>query len=189
MMGLAEGIVSWLRTKAEEASAGGVVFALRGDVESAVVGALCKRAFGDNVRGIIMPNGPGAEGERGAVLAAQELGIGRITTRLDRLVGTLLEYLPPGPDVAVRNLRCRAEGIVLLYHADKLDYLAASTTTADGPTSESPEPLLEAGRMVRPIIGIPRDLLAEIAVELGVPKSMLDKYIGTAIPERAGQAG
>lgn len=189
MKDLVEGITSWLRAKAGETSAGGAVFGLRGDIESAVVGALCKRAFGDNLRGIAITNGPGVEGENDAALVARELGVGRIMTRLDRLVGTLLEYLPPASDLAVRNLRRRAEEMVLLYHADKMDYLAAAATTADRDVPGAVAGLFDTGRMVRPIIGIPRDLLAGMAADLGVPKVILDKCAAAVGPERLGQAG
>lgn len=63
MTGLLEDSVAWLRARAAEAAASGAVFGLRGDIESAAVGALCKKAFGERVRGIIMANGPGTDGE------------------------------------------------------------------------------------------------------------------------------
>ncbi|MDW7675928.1 MAG: NAD(+) synthase, partial [Bacillota bacterium] len=51
----AEFIVNWLRDKVSAANAKGLVIGLSGGIDSSVVAALSKRAFPDNVVGVIMP--------------------------------------------------------------------------------------------------------------------------------------
>ncbi|MCK5547790.1 MAG: NAD(+) synthetase, partial [Thermoplasmata archaeon] len=50
-----ERIVAWLRKKIGEAGAKGAIVGLSGGVDSSVVAALAKRAFGDDMLGIMMP--------------------------------------------------------------------------------------------------------------------------------------
>lgn len=50
-----QSIVKWLKEKVEEANAKGLVLGISGGVDSAVVGALVKKAFKDNSAGLILP--------------------------------------------------------------------------------------------------------------------------------------
>lgn len=51
----AQSIVKWLRERVESAGANGLVVGISGGVDSAVVGALIKKAFGDQAKGLILP--------------------------------------------------------------------------------------------------------------------------------------
>ena len=50
-----DALVSWIRAKTLEAGAKGVVYGLSGGVDSALVGALCQRAFPDTSLALILP--------------------------------------------------------------------------------------------------------------------------------------
>ena len=66
---LAEKIVTWMKERAQQANAKGVVFGLSGGIDSAVVAYLAKRAFGDNILGIIMPAHSNPQDENDALLS------------------------------------------------------------------------------------------------------------------------
>lgn len=51
----AQSIVKWLKERVESAGANGLVVGLSGGVDSAVVGALIKKAYGDRAKGLILP--------------------------------------------------------------------------------------------------------------------------------------
>jgi NAD+ synthase len=52
---LANEIQEWMQEKVEARNADGVVVGLSGGIDSSVVGALTKKAFGDNVLGVMLP--------------------------------------------------------------------------------------------------------------------------------------
>ena len=52
---LSNRIVEWIKNIVSDSGADGIVLGLSGGVDSAVVGALCKRAVGEKLLALIMP--------------------------------------------------------------------------------------------------------------------------------------
>jgi len=129
-----EQTVQWLRRQVEQAGARGVVFGLSGGVDSAVTGALCRRAFGRDCLALIMPcDSPPADAEDAALVAAT-FDIPVKTVDLTPIFETLVRVLGPAGDtdpgrqaMARANLKPRLRMITLYYHANLLGYLVVGT--------------------------------------------------------------
>lgn len=72
---IVQDMVSWLRDKRDKTGLKGAVFGLSGGIDSAVVAALAKLAYGNDHLGIIMPIHSLDEDELDARLVADKLGI------------------------------------------------------------------------------------------------------------------
>ena len=88
---LCNSIVSWLQEYAQQAGADGAVFGMSGGVDSAVVSVLCKKAFKENVLGLIMPCYSDEEDEKDARLVADKFNIKYHTVVLDRIYDEFLK--------------------------------------------------------------------------------------------------
>ncbi|HBI26840.1 MAG TPA: NAD(+) synthetase, partial [Peptococcaceae bacterium] len=53
--GKAKSLIQWIRDRVSEARVQGVVYGLSGGLDSALVGALCQRAFPEDSLAVIMP--------------------------------------------------------------------------------------------------------------------------------------
>ncbi len=77
-------IEAWLKEKVNQAGARGIVVGLSGGIDSAVVAALGRRAFGhDNILALIMPCHSNPEDAQDAILTADKLDINFKIIELD----------------------------------------------------------------------------------------------------------
>lgn len=168
-------IVSWIVSRVEKAGAKGGVFSLDGKIPSMVTGALCKRALGERILGVMMPDPLDAGAETAAVDAAKQLGIGRATVRLEKPLSFLLEHLPGASTDAVNNLRHRVQMSVLQYFADRMQYLAVINTTYDDhPVSPAP-PADSPHSPLHPLCGLCNEQVMQMAELLDVPAELIGK--------------
>jgi NAD+ synthase len=75
MQQLSSRLVDWLKHKAREARAKGVVVGMSGGIDSSVVAVLCKQAFPDGVLGLLIPCHSIAEDMEHARLVADKFGV------------------------------------------------------------------------------------------------------------------
>lgn len=128
MSRVATKIVDWLRTYAQGAGAGGYVVGLSGGIDSAVTAALCQRAMGDGVLGVLMPCGSAPEDGEMACLVADAFGLKTITVDLSTTYEALLVALPPGlSDLAQANIKPRLRMATLYALGQTYGYLVAGT--------------------------------------------------------------
>lgn len=197
---VSECLVEWMRTRVGEAGARGVVFGLSGGVDSAVVGALARRAFGDQLLAIIMPCQSALQDILDARAVAEALSLPAIMVELDDAYSLLVgqyEAFQRVEDPALArqvrgNIKPRLRMITLYYFAQARGYLVAGT----GNRSE-----LEVGYFTKhgdggvdllPIGGLVKWQVRELAAYLGVPRSIIDKpptaglYAGQTDEEEMG---
>ena len=128
-----ERVVSWLRERVAAAGARGAVFGLSGGLDSAVVGALCRRAFADDCLALIMPCESLPADAEDAALVAHTLGIPVRTVDLTPVYRALLAAMPAVESderrlaLARANLKPRLRMTTLYYHANALNYLVVGT--------------------------------------------------------------
>ncbi|HHY45672.1 MAG TPA: NAD(+) synthase [Firmicutes bacterium] len=191
---VADIIVEWIRERVRESRARGIVVGLSGGVDSAVVGALAKRAFPGAVLGLIMPAHSNPQDVEDALAVAGSFDIPTRTIDLGPLFDLALESFNraagdrgPGDDapgseecrgglsVARANIKPRLRMITLYYFANLLNYLVAGT----GNRSE-----LEVGYFTKygdggvdilPIAGLVKSQVRELARYLGVPERVIQK--------------
>ena len=93
-MQMVDKIVTWLREYAGQACAAGYVVGLSGGIDSATTAALCQRAVGANVLGVLMPCYSRPEDAEMARLAADAFGLETLTVDLAAAYDSMVASLP-----------------------------------------------------------------------------------------------
>jgi len=132
--------VDWLRLRAREAGAAGLVVGISGGVDSAVVAGLCRRAFPDHCLGVIMPCHSDPADRADARLVAEnhgikvvEIDLGEAHTGILRQVETALAGAGSTAEAAKMsqgNLKARLRMATLYAIANALNYLVVGTDNA-----------------------------------------------------------
>lgn len=176
---LAARLVGWLKDKAKEAGAMGLVFGMSGGIDSSVAAVLCKRAFPDATLGLLIPcHSFGGDMEH-ARLVADKFGIPTETVTIDAVYDSLMSVLPadagPGRRLAEANLKPRLRMAAMYYYANRLNYLVVGggnrcelgigyfTKYGDG------------GVDVMPLGNLVKAQVRELAWHLGIPQVIIDK--------------
>ena len=171
-------IASFIGRVVSSAGVGGVVVALSGGIDSAVVGALCVKAVGrKRVLGLLLPSDhTPADDEEDARGLAEAWGIRTERVPISKVVQGIVESTRvDGTRIARANVEARVRMMVLYYYANSLGYLVAGT----GDRSEA---LLgyytkwgDGGADFFPIVHLYKTQVRELGAYLGIPKSILTK--------------
>lgn len=127
-------LVNWLKEKVGEAGAKGIVYGISGGIDSAVAGALVKRAFPSESLGLILPCGTLLEDIIAARRFAEDFNIPFKIIALDDTYNMLLKLLNPHFDnlpntqIAASNIKPRLRMITMYYAAQANNYLVLGTT-------------------------------------------------------------
>ena len=129
---LADGLVLWIREKVSATGLKGVVFGISGGLDSSVVAVLCRRAFGKNVLGLIMPCHSSQQDEQHAMAVASKFSIPTQTIMLDDIYDSLLKILPldevsATSQVVKGNLKARLRMLTLYFYTNQLRYLVVGS--------------------------------------------------------------
>ncbi|HHV96890.1 MAG TPA: NAD(+) synthase [Clostridiaceae bacterium] len=198
---LANKLENWIYNKVRKAGVKGCVVGISGGVDSAVVAALCKRAFPESTLGIHMPCYSSIQDQQDAQLIANTLNIKFKIVPLDKVFDQMKELLQNesyintslnsnntsgnnaslGSDgdltlkLALNNIKPRLRMITLYYYAQINRYLVVGT----GNKSE-----LEIGYFTKygdggcdilPIGNLLKSHVWELAKELGIPEVIINK--------------
>ncbi len=173
-------LVGWIKEQVKEANAQGTVFGLSGGVDSAVVAALCKRAYPEQSLGVIMPCYSEPMDEEHALLVADRLGVTLQTILLDDVFELLLQKFGQDrkvehKDLSVANIKPRLRMTCLYYFAARHNYLVVGSSNR----SE-----LEVGYFTKhgdgavdimPLAGLTKGQVTEMASKLGIPREIFKK--------------
>ena len=172
---LADEIAAWMGTTLSAAGAQGFVIGLSGGVDSATTAALCKRVAGDNVLGVWMPCHSVSEDDVFSRMAAEALGIERITVDLCEPYDAFLAALPEGIKMARANLKPRLRMSTVYYLAQANNYLVAGT-------GNKPEIMVgyftkygDGGVDLEPLGELFKHEVRGLARALGVPQPVIDR--------------
>ncbi|CDZ74658.1 NH(3)-dependent NAD(+) synthetase [Peptoniphilus sp. ING2-D1G] len=169
-------IVNWLKEKVAEAGAKGVVFGLSGGIDSAVVGALCKKAFGEDALGIIMPIHSDQRDEEDARLVAKSIGLN--IEKVD-MSDTFDEYLKASfvseKLMARSNIKPRLRMMTLYYYAQDRNYLVAGCSNASEFYIGYFTKYGDSGADIIPLAEFLKDEVYALARELEIPEKIIDK--------------
>jgi len=173
-----ERIAKFIVRTVEGASAGGAVVALSGGVDSAVVGALCVRALGEErVFALLLPSDHTPERDSAdARRMADSWGVRWSNIPISGAVDALaLSSRVAGTRIAKGNLEARVRMTLLYYHANSLGYLVAGT----GDRSESMLGYFtkfgDGGADFLPIAHLFKTQVRQLAAYLGIPKDVAEK--------------
>jgi NAD+ synthase len=126
-MSLRAQIVRWIADQVRSAGRRGAVFGLSGGLDSAVVGALCREAVGEEALGLVLPCHSLEADARDAVRVAEHLGLARETVDLSPVFDALTARLPAGDRLAGANLKPRLRMAVLYHYAHTREALVVGT--------------------------------------------------------------
>lgn len=172
---LVEAIVGWLKGRLSEVKADGLVVGLSGGVDSAVVGALCKRAAGENALGVVMPCHSQPYDVECALKFARGIALDVLKVELDEIHDAFLKALPEGSALARANLKPRLRMAALYFIANTCNYLVAGT----GNKSESMVGYFtkygDGGVDILPIGDLLKREVVELARSLGVPQEIIHR--------------
>lgn len=187
-------LVRWIQERVSEARASGVVFGLSGGIDSAVVGALCHKAFPRDSLALILPCQSLGEDIEDARMVAAHFGLTAVEVNLDRgyeaLKGELeakMEGLPadlarriPGPGQPSRvkaqaNLKPRLRMVALYFFANMLNYLVVGTGNKSEITVGYFTKYGDGGVDILPLGNLVKREVRELARYLGVPGKIIEK--------------
>lgn len=175
---VADRLVGWLKEQVAHAGCQGAVFGLSGGIDSAVVAALAKQAFGEQTLGLIMPCHSNPEDAAHAKICADALGLDYLTVDLGETFDQLQLALPvePGvPRLAVANLKPRLRMTALYYYAAGRNALVLGTGNRSELTIGYFTKYGDGGVDLMPIAGLVKHQIWELAAHLGIPQVIIDK--------------
>ncbi len=187
-------IPDWIQQQVALASARGVVVGLSGGLDSAVVARLCQIAMPSRVVAAILPCHSDPKDERDAQLVATHFGLPVVCIDLaptyDLLVTDLKTMFLQIPDeqaaasgtstdlkaqLPLANIKPRLRMSTLYFIANSLNYLVAGTGNRSELTigyftkyGDGAADLLPIGRLLKSEV-------RELAVDLDIPQSIIDK--------------
>jgi len=176
---IADALVSWIRTKTLEAGAKGVVYGLSGGVDSALVGALCQRAFPDTSLALILPCYSLAQDLADARLVADALQLNTKVVNLDHVFDQIKKLLcadnEQGNRLLLANIKPRLRMIVLYYYAGLYNYLVVGGTNRSEYTVGYFTKHGDGGSDLIPLGNLVKSQVKELAAYLQVPEKIINK--------------
>lgn len=180
-----ERVVTWLRERAVEAGAVGLVVGVSGGIDSAVVACLIQKAFPQHALGVVLPCASAAlDGEYAAKLMAA-CGIQGMTVDLtaahqqilDQVTGQLAgrEISLGRQQMTSANLKARLRMSTLYALANSMNLLVVGTDNADETYTGYFTKYGDGGVDILPIASLTKGEVREWARVLGVPQEIIDR--------------
>ena len=190
---LSQEIQNWMQQEVEKRNADGVVVGLSGGIDSSVVGALAKEAFGDDVLGIMLPaNGTITKDVEYAELLADKFDIETLKVNMKEINEPLenrlqsidieenkREHWPqtkiPTTNPAEQNIQTRLRMMTLYYIAEKKNYVVMGTSNKSEILAGYYTLYGDGATDMRPIGDLNKTQVWELAEVLGVPEKIINR--------------
>ncbi len=173
---LAEAIPAWLRAYAQEAGMEGYVVGLSGGIDSTLAAALAVRAVGvEGVLGVLLPCHSQPEDAGFARMAADWLGIERLTVPLDAAFDAMLAALPPGTTMADANVKPRLRMTALYHVAQSRRRLVLGTGNKSELMIGYFTKYGDGGVDLEPLGDLYKTEVRELARRLGLPQPIIER--------------
>ncbi|MCI0502598.1 MAG: NAD+ synthase [Fusobacteria bacterium] len=172
-------IEKYIKAYVEKAGAKGVVVGLSGGIDSAVVAALAARALGkDYVLGIIMPCESVDSDLEDAIKLAEKTGISYKVVDLTKTYKSFLEDNQVEADntcLTYGNIKPRLRMTTLYFYSALYNYLVAGTSNRSELITGYLTKYGDGGVDFEPIADLLKKDVYQIARELDLPKSIIEK--------------
>lgn len=190
---LVEKITKWMQKQVETRNADGVVVGLSGGLDSSVVAALAKKAFGDNVLGVMLPaSGTVNKDVEYAQLLAdkfdietRKINMKEINEPLENRLKSIdieeneREHWPqtkiPTPNPAEQNIQTRLRMMTLYYIAEKKNYVVMGTSNKSEILTGYYTLYGDGATDMRPIGDLNKTQVWELAEVLSVPEKIITR--------------
>ena len=176
MKEIVDNLVEWLRDSVKEANCKGIVYGLSGGVDSAVIAALSKLAFGDESLAIMMPINSSFEDEIDAKLVIDKFNLNAIKVDLSRTYSEFVEVVEKGGNqMAYANVKPRLRMTTLYYYAQLKGYLVVGTSNKSEFTVGYFTKYGESGSDLMPLVDFTKKEIFELARYLEIPDKIIQK--------------
>lgn len=176
MKEVVDNLVEWLRDSVKEANCKGIVYGLSGGVDSAVIAALSKLAFGDESLAIMMPINSSFEDEIDAKLVIDKFNLNAIKVDLSRTYSEFVEVVEKGDNqMAYANVKPRLRMTTLYYYAQLKGYLVVGTSNKSEFTVGYFTKYGDSGSDLMPLVDFTKKEIFELARYLEIPDKIIRK--------------
>lgn len=176
MKEIVDNLVEWLRDSVKEANCKGIVYGLSGGVDSAVIAALSKLAFGDESLAIMMPINSSFEDEIDAKLVIDKFKLNAIKVDLLRTYSEFVEVVEKGDNnMAYANVKPRLRMTTLYYYAQLKGYLVVGTSNKSEFTVGYFTKYGDSGSDLMPLVDFTKKEIFELARYLEIPDKIIQK--------------
>ncbi|MBF1036247.1 MAG: NAD(+) synthase [Parvimonas sp.] len=176
MKEVVDNLVEWLRDSVKEANCKGIVYGLSGGVDSAVIAALSKLAFGDESLAIMMPINSSFEDETDAKLVIDKFNLNAIKVDLSRTYSEFVEVVEKGDNnMAYANVKPRLRMTTLYYYAQLKGYLVVGTSNKSEFTVGYFTKYGDSGSDLMPLVDFTKNEIFELARYLEIPDKIIQK--------------
>ena len=172
---IVECIEDWLRAEVKKARARGIVVGLSGGIDSAVVAALGRRAFGHEMLAVIMPCHSASVDAEDALLVARALDIPCQTVDLTAAFDALASKLERLPQMATANLKARLRMATLYAVAQAENFLVCGTSNRSEYETGYFTKYGDSASDLWPLADLLKTEVRAAAKVLGVPNRIIDK--------------
>jgi NAD+ synthase len=175
MTTLVDQLVGWIAESVRGQGARGAVVGLSGGIDSAVTAALCVRALGDDVLGVMMPCESDRTDEEDALLMVSDLDLAAVTVRLDGVFDSFVDALPDAELKVRANLKPRLRMAALYYLANTHSYLVVGTGNKTELMLGYFTKYGDGGVDLLPLGGLYKTQVRQLARELDIPRRIVEK--------------
>lgn len=181
MKELADKLTQWIKDEIEKAGAKGAIVGLSGGIDSSCVAALCKRAFPDEVLGVIMPCHNNPQDAEDARMLAEKLDIPYHVIELNEPFNWFVrkftgeEYDVYCNDMTIANIKPRLRMTTLYYLAARKNYLVVGTSNKTEMVVGHFTKYGDGGVDILPLANLVKYEVKKLAAELGIPQQIIDR--------------
>ena len=175
-------IVDWIKKMVTEANAKGVVVGLSGGIDSSCIAVLCKKAFPENTKGIILPCISNETDKEHAELVAKKFNIPFDVVDLEENFKMLIKSVTgenydkaKHKGLAIANIKPRLRMTVLYYFANKHNYLVVGTDNKSEEKIGYFTKYGDGGVDILPIVELYKRDVKRLAKHLNIPEEIITK--------------
>lgn len=177
-----DNLVWWIRNQVEEAKASGVVVGVSGGIDSAVVSALCQKAFPTRSLGLIMPCNSIPEDRQYAEAVCKAIGLDYKIMDLSDTYNQMMKTAQSAGVVGAEshplvggNLKARLRMSALYLAAQARGYLVVGTDNAPESVTGYFTKYGDGGVDILPISSLLKRQVRELARYLNIPEAVIEK--------------
>lgn len=172
-------IIDWLQKKVKNSGKKGGILGLSGGLDSSVTSVLCKKAFGNNTLGVIMPCYSKKKDAEDARQIADKFDIEYLEKDLSPILDKFLYILENKKkykeNMAIANMKPRLRMVTLYYYAAQKDYLVIGTDNWSELKVGYFTKFGDGGIDLAPLGRLVKTEVRELAQYLGIPKNIINK--------------
>ncbi|MBN3534580.1 NAD(+) synthase [Mycoplasma procyoni] len=168
-------LVQWLKDEVKKANMDGVIVGLSGGIDSSLVAAIAKKAFPDNMLGVIMPINSMEKDLDDIKQLTTKFNIPNITIDLKSTYETMIQNFDLSNKLAIANIKPRLRMTTLYALAQDKRYLVLGTDNLSEMFLGYFTKYGDGGVDLLPIVQLTKGEVRQMSREIGIPESIILK--------------